>query len=126
MGFTTSLQGDLQAAGLPIRAHVVCPDAADTDMVRERAGDPDAAALWSLPLIEPAKVAERTVSLLDRRQLVLAIPASRAWLVRALGPFPRITLKLLALFRWMGERRRPPVVPVTEAVASEKAAGVKD
>ena len=39
LGFTTSLQGDLNVARLPITVHAVCPDAADTEMVRERRHD---------------------------------------------------------------------------------------
>ena len=29
LGFTTSMQGDLDVAGIPIRVHALCPDAAD-------------------------------------------------------------------------------------------------
>jgi NAD(P)-dependent dehydrogenase (short-subunit alcohol dehydrogenase family) len=43
LGFSVSLQGDLEHAGIPIRVHAVCPDAVDTGMTRERAGDPDSA-----------------------------------------------------------------------------------
>ena len=36
LGFTESLQGDLDDAGIPIRTHAICPDGVDTGMVRER------------------------------------------------------------------------------------------
>ena len=49
LGFTTSLQGDLELAGIPITVHAVCPDGADTDMVHERDGDEDSAIIWSAP-----------------------------------------------------------------------------
>ena len=38
LGFTMSLQGDLDDARIPIRTHAICPDGVDTGMVRERAG----------------------------------------------------------------------------------------
>jgi NAD(P)-dependent dehydrogenase (short-subunit alcohol dehydrogenase family) len=43
VGFTTSLQADLEGAGRQIRVHALCPDAVATDMVTGRSGDPDAA-----------------------------------------------------------------------------------
>src|SRR5215210_723326 len=35
LGFTGSLQGDLFDAGIPITLHALCPDAADTPLLRE-------------------------------------------------------------------------------------------
>src|SRR5919201_7015848 len=59
LGFSGSLQGDLDQAGIPIRVHAVCPDAVDTGMVRERQTEPDSAIIFSAPrLLEPAEVAE--------------------------------------------------------------------
>jgi NAD(P)-dependent dehydrogenase (short-subunit alcohol dehydrogenase family) len=107
LGFSGSLQGDLQQEGIPIRVHVVCPDAVDTGMVRERQADPDAAIIFSGPkLLDPADVAEKAVALLDTRKLVLAIPRNRAWLTRTMAAFPRGDLRMLELFRRLGERKR--------------------
>lgn len=106
-GWTTSLQGDLRAAALPIKAHVVCPDAADTGMVTERAGDSDAAPLWSMPLLDPEQVAIKVAELVDDGRLVTLIPRSRTTLLRLTSPFPAASLRLMPLFRWAGERRRP-------------------
>ena len=87
--------------------HVVCPDAVDTGMVRERQADPDAAIIFSGPkLLDPADVAEKAVALLDTRKLVLAIPRNRAWLTRTMAAFPRADLRMLELFRRLGERKR--------------------
>ena len=36
LSFSAGLQGDLDLAGIPIRVHVLCPDAADTAMVQTR------------------------------------------------------------------------------------------
>ena len=47
LSFSASLQGDLDLAGIPIRVHALCPDAAETAMSRGRAGEPDSAILFS-------------------------------------------------------------------------------
>jgi NAD(P)-dependent dehydrogenase (short-subunit alcohol dehydrogenase family) len=107
LGFTGSLQGDLERAGIAIRVHAVCPDAVDTGMVRERQAEPDSAIIFSAPkLLGPAEVAERAVALLDGDKIVLAIPRNRAWLTRIMAAFPRADLRLLELFRKAGERKR--------------------
>jgi len=108
MGFTTSLQGDLHLAGIPIRMHVICPDAADTQMVRDVADDEDAALLFSgSGLLDPNKVADAAVSLLDGKRIVYAMPRYRATLIRFAGRYPRTGLAPLALLRKIGDRRRP-------------------
>jgi len=107
LGFTTSLQGDLRSAGLPIRVHALCPDGADTPMVRERAGDREAAIIWSgSRLLTPQEVAEGAMALLDSRRIVLALPRHRAVLVRALGLAPGIGVRLGEPLRRLGECRR--------------------
>ena len=84
LGFTTSLQGDLMAAGSPITVHAVCPDGADTDMARERADEADSAIIWSAPrMLSAEEVASAVVDLLDSKQLVLVIPRWRGWVSRA-------------------------------------------
>jgi NAD(P)-dependent dehydrogenase (short-subunit alcohol dehydrogenase family) len=106
-GYTTSLQGDLDHAGIPIRMHAVCPDVADTRMVRDVIDRPESAILFSAPRILSApEVAERVVSLLDSRKLVIVIPRWRGWIARTLAPFPRLGLRILDLFRRVGERER--------------------
>jgi NAD(P)-dependent dehydrogenase (short-subunit alcohol dehydrogenase family) len=107
LGFSGSLQGDLERAGMPIRVHAVCPDGVDTGMVRERQAEPDSAIIFSAPkLLDPAHVAEKAVALLDSDKIVLAIPRNRAWLTRTFAAFPRADLRLLELFRRVGERKR--------------------
>ena len=106
-GFSMSLQGDLQLAGIPIRVHAVCPDGVDTGMVRERQDEPDSAIIFSAPkLLQPADVAEKTVALLGSRKIVLAVPRNRAWQVRVIAAFPRAGLKVAELLRRLGERKR--------------------
>jgi NAD(P)-dependent dehydrogenase (short-subunit alcohol dehydrogenase family) len=110
LGFTESLQGDLDDAGLPIRTHAVCPDGVDTGMVRERIADEDSAIIFSSPrLLSAEEVAERAVSLLGKRRPLVTIPASRGLLVRPLAQFPRLNLRLLPLFKKAGQRKRSKV-----------------
>jgi len=107
LGFSGSLQGELQEAGIPIRVHAVCPDGVDTGMVRERQADPDSAIIFSgSKLLDPTEVAAKAVALLDGERIVLAIPRSRAWLVRTMAAYPRSGLRMAALFKLLGERNR--------------------
>ena len=101
LGFTESLQGDLEDAGIPIRVHAVCPDGVDTRMVQDRVDDPDAAIIFSggKKLLQPEEVADRIVELLDSTAIVLAIPRSRAGLARFGGRYPRFGLKVLSLLK---------------------------
>lgn len=106
LGFTKSLHGDLQLAGLPITCHAVCPDAADTGMVRER-HEADAAIIWSAPrMLSAGEVADEVVALLGSRKLVVAIPRWRGWAMRATAAAPRPAAKLAGPLRRMGERKR--------------------
>jgi NAD(P)-dependent dehydrogenase (short-subunit alcohol dehydrogenase family) len=107
LGFSESLQGDLLAAGIPITVHAVCPDGADTDMVRERADEPESAIIWSAPrLLTPYEVAEGVVGLLDSKRLVLVIPRWRGWVARGMALTGRAGLRNAELWRKWGERRR--------------------
>jgi NAD(P)-dependent dehydrogenase (short-subunit alcohol dehydrogenase family) len=105
--FSGSLQGDLAEEGVPIRVHAVCPDGVDTGMVRERQDESESAIIFSAPrLLTPEEVARHAVALIDGNQIVKAIPRWRAWTVRLSVPFPRLHLRLLAMFKRMGEHRR--------------------
>jgi NAD(P)-dependent dehydrogenase (short-subunit alcohol dehydrogenase family) len=107
LGYTYSLQGDLDNAQIPIRMQPVCPDASDTAMVRDVQDDPESAVLFSGPrLLGASEVAQRTVALLDGKKIVLVIPRWRGWVARTSAPFPRFGLKSLALLRRIGERER--------------------
>lgn len=107
LNFSTSLQGDLDVAGVPVRVHVLCPDAADTAMVDGVRHDADSAILFSGGgLLPPDEVADRAVAMLDGRRLVRAIPAHRAGMARLGALAPSLGLKVLRLLRRQGERRR--------------------
>ena len=107
LSFTTSLQGDLDLAGIPIRAHVLCPDAADTAMVRGAQSQPDAAILFSgWSLLDPGKVADAAIELLDGNRIVKAMPSYRAAMSRAGALVPTAGLRAMRLLRLIGERTR--------------------
>ena len=108
---TESLQGELEEAGIPVRMHAVCPAGVATKMVSENAHEPDSAVVFSLgKLLDPGDVADRIVALLDTDAIVLAIPRYNVPLVRLMHRFPRFALKLLPLFKRIGERERKKAV----------------
>jgi short-subunit dehydrogenase len=107
LSYTTSLQGDLKHAGLPIRAHALCPDVVGTQMVTSRAKDPGAAMLFSgpKPLAED-KVARAGMALLDSRQVFRVVPRWRGALVRGIDVAPSTGLGVLGVMRKLGDRRQ--------------------
>jgi NAD(P)-dependent dehydrogenase (short-subunit alcohol dehydrogenase family) len=110
LGFTESLQGDLDDSGIPIRTHAICPDAVDTGMVRERQADDEAAIIFSAPrFLTPEEVAQKAVASIGERKPIVPIPASRAVLVRTMALFPRLNLRLIPLFKKAGEKKRAAV-----------------
>ncbi len=107
LSITGSLQGDLDLAKIPIRMHALCPDAADTAMVQDVRGEQDAAILFSgTSLLDAGKVADIAVGLLDGRRIVKTVPVYRGLLTRCSAFVPTVALKILALLRRVGERRR--------------------
>jgi NAD(P)-dependent dehydrogenase (short-subunit alcohol dehydrogenase family) len=107
LGFTGSLQGDLLDAGIPITVHALCPDAADTALLREHDHAPAAAINWSGPrLLTPDEVAFHAVALLDSKRLVRTIPAWRGWGARAMAMAGRPALRMAPLLRKQGARHR--------------------
>ena len=91
LGFTESLQGDLMMAGIPITVHCVCPDGADTQLVRGEADKEESAIIWSAPrMLSAAGGGRRTVALLDSKRLVEVIPRYRGWQARAAAMTPRL------------------------------------
>jgi NAD(P)-dependent dehydrogenase (short-subunit alcohol dehydrogenase family) len=107
LGFSGSLQGDLLDAGLPITVHAICPDGADTQLVREHDDEPEAAIIWSgRRLLTVDEVADQAVALLDSKKLVHVVPRWRGWGARANAMAGRAGLRTAPLLRRVGERRR--------------------
>ena len=127
LGFSGSLQADLRGAGIGITVHSVCPDAVDTDMVRERAGDSQAAIIWSGPrMLTPSEVAGHVVELLDGKRLVAVIPRWRGWGARAVAASGRPGLRTADLMRRWGERQRARGLGFSRATKEERRAGDDD
>lgn len=107
LNFSTSLQGDLDLDRIPVRVHALCPDAADTAMVRAEQGHRDTAILHSQKvLLTPDAVADAAIALLDGKRLVRSLPGHRAAMARFGSLVPRVALPVLARMRAQGERRR--------------------
>lgn len=107
LGFTESLQGDLMLDDVPITVHCICPDGADTELVRGEAHKQDSAIIWAAPrMLSAQEVADRTVALLDGSRLVEVIPRYRGWQARAAAMTPRLGLKMTGAMRRTGERKR--------------------
>lgn len=107
LNFTASLQGDLDVAGVPIRAHALCPDAADTALVQGARSSPDSAILFSQRgLLTLDAVADAAMALLDGRRVVRSLPTHRAAMARAGAVLPSVGLPMLARMRAIGEKRR--------------------
>jgi NAD(P)-dependent dehydrogenase (short-subunit alcohol dehydrogenase family) len=107
LGLTISLAGDLERAGLPIQMSAVCPDAIDTDMVRQIRGDKAAGLAFAAPkLLTVGEVAQVVLELVDRPKLAVSVPRARGALAHAFRPFPALSLQALKPFFWFGERQR--------------------
>lgn len=107
LNFTTSLQGDLDRAGIPVRTHALCPHAAATALVSSAQANPDSAILFSQRrLLTPAEVADAAVALLDGRRIVRSLPLRWAVLSRLGALAPTAGLRGLAVLRALGDRKR--------------------
>lgn len=107
LGFTVSLAGDIDRAGLPIEVSAVCPDGIDTDMVRNVRGSKEAGIVFAAPkLLTVEEVADVVLELVDKPKLAVSVPRARGALAHALRPFPAFSLQALKPFLWFGERQR--------------------
>lgn len=107
LGYTLSLQGDLDQAQLPIRVTAICPDAIETDLVRNVEHDEHASLLFSNgKLLKPDDVADEVVGTLDDYRLQVFIPRGRAALAQLVAPWPELGLKILRGFARRGETHR--------------------
>jgi short-subunit dehydrogenase len=107
LSFTTSLQGELDHAGLPIRARALCPDVAATSMLNGQAHDSNAALLFAGPKpLTPEAVAQAGMDLVDSAQIYRAIPRWRGLISRTTGIAPAAAIRFLPLLRSLGERHQ--------------------
>ena len=107
LGFSISLAGDLDRALIPIKVSAVCPDAIDTDMVRNIRGATEAGLAFAAPkLLTVEEVAGVVVEMVDNPKLAVSVPRARGALAHALRPFPAFSLQALKPFFWFGDRQR--------------------
>jgi short-subunit dehydrogenase len=107
LSFTTSLQGDLDHVGSPVRAHALCPDVVATDMVGNVASDPGAAILFAgKSALDPNRVAAVGLNLLEGRHVTRSYPRTTGAVARVNGLAPALGLRLGATARRLGERHQ--------------------
>jgi len=107
LGFTISLAGDLDRAGLPVRVSAVCPHAIDTDMIRDIQDVPEADAVFvHARLLTQEEVAAVVVDLIDNPKLAVTIPRSQGALAHVFRPFPEVALKVFRPLLKLGEWQR--------------------
>ncbi len=107
LSYTTSLQGDLDQAGLPIRARALCPDVVRTAMVTDREKDPGAALLFAGPSpLDADDVAVAGLELLQSRQIFRVVPRWRGVVARTSDVAPSVGLLALRAMRRLGDRRQ--------------------
>lgn len=107
LGFSLSIQGELAMEGVPVQVSTVCPDAIDTSMVRDVQERSEADLIFSGgSLLKPEDVAQVVMRVVDRPRIMVTIPPSRGALAFALRPFPALGLRVLQLFRKVGEKNR--------------------
>ena len=105
LSFSVSLQGDIRRGGLPIRISAVCPDAIDTDMVRNVASSSEAGLLFSAgELLTADQIATVVLRLVGSPKLAVTVPRIRGFLAHLIRPFPRLGLWVLELFRRKGDK----------------------
>jgi short-subunit dehydrogenase len=122
VNFTLSLDGDLRDAGRPIRAHVLCPDAVGTEMVTTRAGQEDAAVLFSGRMLSVGAVADQAVAFLGGGPALRTLPRHRGVLIRASALSPATGRLIYRAVRAIG-RRRAGARRAGETRAGERRAG---
>ncbi|MDR7252385.1 short-subunit dehydrogenase [Nocardioides sp. BE266] len=109
LSYTTSLQGDLSAARVPVRARALCPDVVATKMVTEQEKQSGAAVLFSGPKpLDADGVARAGLVLLESRQIFRVVPRWRGTLVRTLDAAPSVgvpTLNLMAKYGAWRQKR---------------------
>ena len=107
LGFSLSIQGELAMEGVPVQVSTVCPDAIDTNMVRDVQERKEADLIFSGgALLKPEDVAQVVMRVVDKPRIMVTIPPSRAALAFALRPFPALGLRIMNLFRKTGEKNR--------------------
>lgn len=107
LSFCHSVNVEMRAAGRGVRVRALCPDATDTAMVRQVAGSPSSAMLFTgTRLLRAGDVADAAVGMLDSPRAVRTLPVWRGVLLRTSALVPRLAERAVPLLCKYGERRR--------------------
>ncbi|MCE7002237.1 SDR family oxidoreductase [Kibdelosporangium philippinense] len=107
LSFCHSVNVEMRAAGKDIHARALCPDTTDTPMVRQVAGSPSSAMLFTgMRLLSARDVADAAVGMLDSPRVVRTLPVWRGLLLRTSALVPRLAERAVPLLCEYGERRR--------------------
>lgn len=107
LAFSISLEGELREARIPVDVRSICPDTIVTDMATDHVTNPDAALQWSgARVLEAGEVADRAIEALYGKPLVAVVPRWRGALGRSMYAMPRVSARLLPLFKRIGDRNR--------------------
>jgi NAD(P)-dependent dehydrogenase (short-subunit alcohol dehydrogenase family) len=107
LAFSIGALADLRRAGVSsVHVSALCPDGIWTPMLHEKVRDPEAALSWSGVMLDPGRVAECAIGLLDKPRPVLAVPRWRGWAVRVFDATPRLALGVLPLVMALARRKQ--------------------
>jgi short-subunit dehydrogenase len=105
LGFSLSTMADLKVAGIKnIDISCVCPDGIWTPMLHDKLEDPASALSFSGRLLQPDEVVDAVRKVLDKPQLVTAVPAWRGVQARLADAIPRFGLLAVPLVIAQGRR----------------------
>ena len=107
LGFSLALRADLERIRSPLRVHVFCPGAVDTEMVWENAESEHSAAIFgSGKPLPAADVAAAAVSLVGSGKALATYPRLMLAIPHLLSVWPRLSLRLVKLATLVGEPAR--------------------
>lgn len=105
LGYSLSLQGELERAGRKIHVATLCPDAMAGEMTKAVEHDAAAGILFSGRQLTLEQVADEALELIDSKSLVRTLPALRAALIHLFRPFPRLSLPVTEQLAKRGRRK---------------------
>jgi short-subunit dehydrogenase len=107
LGYTLALAGELRGRTPAITVSALCPDAIETDMVKNVQDQDASSILFSAGhLLTVDRVADAAIEMIEDRQLIRTLPPLRAAMAQVLRPFPAFGLRLLEQFERVGRKHR--------------------
>jgi short-subunit dehydrogenase len=107
LAFSTSLQAELRNVQRGVEVRTICPDAMDSQMIRDQAHDPHSALVFSARrLLSIDSVADRAIELLYGDRITATVPVSRGALARLSHIAPRLGFRAFSLLQRLGNANR--------------------